>query len=287
VWADRGRRAEVRFVGRSSEPSLAQGSRAEVLAAVVAGEPEPPAGPAAARQVHGATVLAPPAGVADTAGAARTAGAAHTAGAADTAGGPIACGEGDALVTDRAGLALSVITADCVPVLVEAGAQVAAVHAGWRGLVAGVLAATAERLAAGGAPPAAEWIAWIGPTIGACCYEVDEDVAARVAEASSPAVVSRPNSSSGSLGSSSSLGSSNSAGSSSSLGSSSSAGNAAKPHLDLVAAARHQLAGLGVADVRTVAVCTRCEPDLLWSYRRLGRRAGRNHAFIWKRRSPR
>lgn len=244
VWADRGRRAEVRFVGRPAQASLADESRSQVLTAVVASESAPPAGPAAARQVHGATVLAPPGG------------------AADTAGGTIACGEGDALVTDRAGLALSVITADCVPVLLEAGEQVAAVHAGWRGLVAGVLAATAERLAAGGAADAAEWIAWIGPTIGACCYEVDEDVAARVAEASSPAVVSRPDGGSGGSGGS---------------------GNAAKPHLDLVAAARHQLAGLGVAEVRTVPACTRCEPDLLWSYRRLGRRAGRNHAFIWLR----
>jgi YfiH family protein len=240
VWADRGRRAEVRFVGRGAGEPPGGGSRAEVLAAVVAGEPEPPAGPAAARQVHGATVLAPPAG------------AAGGALAADAGEGPIACGEGDALVTARAGLALSVITADCVPVLIEAGEQVAAVHAGWRGLVAGVLAATADRLVAEGAPPAATWIAWIGPTIGACCYEVDEEVAVRVAAASSPAVVVR---------------------------------GGAKPHLDLVGAARHQLAALGVGEVRTIAPCTRCDPDeRLWSYRRHGRGAGRNHAFVWKRR---
>jgi polyphenol oxidase len=229
VWADRGRRAEVRFIGRGAE-----GDRAAVLAAVVAGEEVPPSGPAAARQVHGATVLAaPPAGADAT--------------------GPLACGEGDALVTARPGLALSVITADCVPVLVEAGEHVAAVHAGWRGLVAGVVAATAERLAAAGAPEPAQWIAWIGPTICASCYEVDDEVAARVAAASSPAIVSRPG---------------------------------AKPHLDLVAAARHQLAELGVADVRVVGSCTRCEPDLLWSYRRNGARAGRNHAFIWLRSAP-
>jgi polyphenol oxidase len=239
VWADRGRRAEVRFVGRGAEEPPGGGSRADVLRAIVAAEAAPPSGPAAARQVHGATVLAPPAGE-----------------AALNAVGPIACGEGDALVTDRPGLALSVITADCVPVLLEAGEQVAAVHAGWRGLVAGVLAATADRLAAGGAPGAASWIAWIGPTIGACCYEVGEDVAARVAAVSSPAAVSRP----GAL-----------------------PGGAAKPHLDLVAAARHQLADLGVAEVRAITACTRCHPELLWSYRRHGRGAGRNHAFVWKR----
>jgi polyphenol oxidase len=236
VWADRGRRAEVRFAGRGAERS-----RSDVLRAIVAGEAAPPSGPAAARQVHGATVLAPPA-----------AGEVGPSGAA----GPIACGEGDALVTDRPGLALSVITADCVPVLLEAGEQVAAVHAGWRGLVAGILAATADRLAAGGAPGATTWIAWIGPTIGACCYEVDEDVAAQVAAASSPTVVSRP----GAL-----------------------SDGDAKPHLDLVAAARNQLAALGVAEVRAIAACTRCHPELLWSYRRHGRGAGRNHAFVWKR----
>ncbi|HEX6202994.1 MAG TPA: peptidoglycan editing factor PgeF [Thermoanaerobaculia bacterium] len=229
VWADRGRRAEVRFVGRGPD-AAADASRAAVLAAVVTGEPSPPAALAAARQVHGATVLEPPAD------------------AASPAGHAIACGEGDALVTDRPGLALSVITADCVPVLVEAGGRIAAVHAGWRGLVAGVIEATVHRLAAAGAPPRGEWIAWIGPTIGACCYEVDEDVATRVAAATSPEVVSRPG---------------------------------PKPHLDLVAAARHQLAARGVRDLRVVSPCTRCEPRLLWSYRREGARAGRNHAFIW------
>lgn len=231
VWADRGRRAEVRFVGRGPT-AAADASRSAVLAAVVAGEPAPPAALAAARQVHGATVLEPPAGAVPPAG-----------------GHAIACGEGDALVTGRPGLALSVITADCVPVLIEAGEWIAAVHAGWRGLVAGVVEATVRRLAAAGAPPPGAWTAWIGPTIGACCYEVDEDVAARVAAASSPAVVSRPG---------------------------------AKPHLDLVAAARHQLAARGLDDVRVVPACTRCAPDLLWSYRRLGPRAGRNHAFIWR-----
>ncbi|HEX2164551.1 MAG TPA: laccase domain-containing protein, partial [Thermoanaerobaculia bacterium] len=108
------------------------------------------------------------------------------------------------------------------------------------------------RLRAGGAPDPAGWTAWIGPALGPCCYEVGEEVAEAVAAASDPAVVSRP-----------------------------AAG--ARPRLDLAAAARRQLAALGVEDVRTVAACTRCEADLLWSYRRDGRRAGRNHAFIWKR----
>ncbi|HUO86328.1 MAG TPA: polyphenol oxidase family protein, partial [Thermoanaerobaculia bacterium] len=219
---DRGPRSEARFVGRGAD-----GSRAEVLAAITGGERPPPAGPAAARQVHGADVLAGP------------------------EGGPFECGDGDALITRQEGLALSVITADCVPVLVEAGEWIAAVHAGWRGLVAGVVAATADRLrTAGGAGPPEAWVAWIGPTIGPCCYEVDDDVATRVAGASAESVVSRPR---------------------------------RKPHLDLVAAAHHQLAAVGVADRRAVAACTRCDAGRRWSYRREGRRAGRNHAFIWKR----
>lgn len=221
VWTDHGHRAEVRFVGRGPEAS-----RAEVLTAATAGEGAPPAGPAAARQVHGAEVLRV------------------------SAEDDLHRGEGDALVTCEAGLALSVVTADCVPVLVEAAGCIAAIHAGWRGLVAGVIPRAAGDLRLTGAGEPATWIAWIGPTIGVCCYEVDEDVAARVAAASSSGVVAR---------------------------------TGTRPHLDLVAAARHQLATEGVAEVRTMTACTRCETDLLWSYRREGRRAGRNHAFIWLR----
>ena len=200
VWSDRRGDVEVRFTGRGPE-----GEREKILARV---EPEAP--PVAwAKQIHSATVLP-----------------AH----------PGHCGEGDALFGDAPDLALSVVTADCLPVLLVGPRGLAAVHAGWRGLVGGVIPAALEKL--GGAETA-----WIGPTIGPCCYEVGEEVAEQFP---AETVVPGP-----------------------------------KPHLDLIAAARLQLQG--VEDVRVLGICTRCAADKLYSYRREGKGVGRNVAFIWRR----
>ena len=86
-------------------------------------------------------------------------------------------GEGDALVTDRAGVTVSVRTADCYPILlVNVDTRiVAAVHAGWRGTTAGVAVEALKRM--NSAPD--RILAAIGPGIGACCYEVGEEVAQR------------------------------------------------------------------------------------------------------------
>ena len=200
VWSDCRGDVEVRFTGRGPA-----GERDEILARV---EPEAP--PVAwAKQIHSAHVLP-----------------AH----------PGHCGEGDALFGDVQNLALSVVTADCVPILLAGPNGLAAVHAGWRGLVGGVIPAALEKLGEVDA-------AWIGPTIGPCCYEVGEEVAERFPEET---VIPGP-----------------------------------KPHLDLVAAARLQLKG--VEDIRTVGICTRCAADELFSYRREGKGVGRNVAFIWRR----
>jgi YfiH family protein len=171
------------------------------------------------RQVHGATVLAAHAG---------------------------ACGEGDALVTTEAGLALVVVTADCVPILLAGSDRVAAVHAGWRGLVAGVIAAALEKFDDPG-----RVVAWIGPAIGPCCYEVGEEVAAPVVARSAALVRST--------------------------------GPRGRPHLDLPLAAAIELSRRGVAQVRRLAVCTACHPGTLESYRREGAAAGRNLSSIWLR----
>lgn len=84
----------------------------------------------------------------------------------------------DALVTDRAGLAVGVSTADCVPIFLhdsDRGA-VGAVHAGWRGAAAGILEATLGEMARSfGTRPASLRVA-IGPHIGGCCYRVGADV---------------------------------------------------------------------------------------------------------------
>ncbi|MEQ8410544.1 MAG: peptidoglycan editing factor PgeF [Erythrobacter sp.] len=94
-----------------------------------------------------------------------------TAGWEDTPEGrPVA----DALVTDRSGLALGIVTADCAPILLadsEAGV-IGAVHAGWRGAKAGVVANTVAAMAALGAR-AGRVAAAVGPTIAQQSYEVD------------------------------------------------------------------------------------------------------------------
>lgn len=92
--------------------------------------------------------------------------------------------EADALVTDRPGLLLAIVTADCAPVLLhdlEAGV-IGAAHAGWRGAHGGVIEATVAAMEQLGARP--ENIrAAIGPTIAQASYEVDEDFRAQFREA--------------------------------------------------------------------------------------------------------
>jgi len=157
-----------------------------------------------------------------------------------------ACGEGDALRVDRAGIAAAIATADCVPLVIAGGEAAVVVHAGWRGIVAGVVGAAAATLAAGG-----ERFAWIGPAIGPCCYEVGEEVAERVAAAAdAPEAVL--------------------------------AGAGSRPHLDLHAAVREQLRAAGIAAIERVEACTRCRGEWLWSYRRDGPGAGRNWALLWR-----
>lgn len=135
----------------------------------------------------------------------------------------------DALVTAEAGVGLAVLAADCIPlVLVDPGRAVAAVHAGRGGLEAGVvpaaLAALREAGDAGGAA-ARGVVALIGPAIGGCCYEVEAELATRVARAV-PGVAATT--------------------------------HWGTPALDLPAGARAQLRAGGVARVEQVGGCTGC-----------------------------
>jgi YfiH family protein len=157
------------------------------------------------------------------------------------------CGEGDALVTATPGLALEIATADCLPVLLTGAGRIGAVHAGWRGIAAGVVPRALERL---GEPR--RLAARIGPGIGPCCYEVDEPVAAAVAAAAPGAEVIARRSERG------------------------------RPVLDLALAVETQLRAAGVTDIRALDVCTRCHPGWLWSYRRDGAGAGRNLSLIFR-----
>ena len=226
VWSDQLGAVEVRFVGCQTPP----GKRLEPPA-VLEALGERVADVAWARQVHSAQVLRAAPGL---------------------------CGEADALVSGEAGLALTIFTADCVPILLAdseatgsppGGPRIAAVHAGWRGLASGVIAQTLDRL--GGS--ASRWVAWIGPAIGPCCYEVEDEVVEAVAvEAGGRAGLASP-------------------------------GPRGRPHLHLQAAAARQLAAAGVKNVRRVEACTRCHDDLLFSYRREGPGGGRNYSLIWSR----
>lgn len=83
--------------------------------------------------------------------------------------------EGDALVTDRPGLVLGIVTADCAPVLLAdpAAGVIGAAHAGWRGALGAVLENTVAAMVSLGAEPA-NIVAAIGPTIAQASYEVDE-----------------------------------------------------------------------------------------------------------------
>jgi YfiH family protein len=196
----------------------------------VRGSPEPP-GCVRPRQVHGIQVMT-----------------AHRAGGAGIE-------EADAIVSDVSGLAVAVVSADCVPILVtdRAGAHVAAIHAGWRGLAAGVVAEGLAALTRAGAAPA-QLCAVIGPHIGPCCYEVDAPVidalTARFAAAADTALrPTRP-------------------------------GHAL---LDLGALARVDClrAGLAAAAVATLAdACTRCDAARFHSFRRDGARSGRLLHFV-------
>ena len=82
-------------------------------------------------------------------------------------------GEADAVVTSTPGLPIAVATADCVPVGLAGERSVALAHAGWRGVVAGVVPAVLAAMRSSGDPAAR---AVIGPHIGPCCYEVGDEV---------------------------------------------------------------------------------------------------------------
>ena len=156
--------------------------------------------------------------------------------------------EADAAWTQERGLAVAVLTADCLPVVFAAadGSAVAVAHAGWRGLTGGVLEATLRNLPMA----AAELVAWIGPAIGPARYEVGEDVLVAAREASAAAA------------------------------SYFAPGNApGKYQFDLAGLARHLLLQLGVAEVRGGDVC--CASDArFYSYRRDGV-TGRMATLAW------
>lgn len=143
---------------------------------------------------------------------------------------------GDALWSEEPGLAMMLITADCLPVAVArvngAAPALAILHVGWRGLLEGI-AETALAPVANG-----ELAAVLGPGIGPCCYEVGDEVAEPFRERFGAEVLHGRN-------------------------------------LDLYTATEKALHEAGCGRVERVEMCTSCHPDLFFSHRRDGRRTGR------------
>jgi YfiH family protein len=142
--------------------------------------------------------------------------------------------EADASVTTARGLPLAIVTADCAPVVLSNGTALAAVHAGHRGLLAGVLEAAVERVRAYGGD---DVTAFLGPCIHAECYEFGardlEPLVARLG----PEVASHT--------------------------------DKGRPALDIPAAVRAALARVDVDDVHDCNLCTSHAPGY-FSYRRDG-----------------
>ncbi len=159
-------------------------------------------------------------------------------------------GEADGFYTAAPGLPVSIITADCVPLLLARrdGSQVAAVHAGWRGLYDGIIPAALAAMGEG-----APVVAAVGPTICAACYEVSEELAEDFAQRFSglPREAVLPT----------------------------------HRHLDLRAVAEHQLRAAGVEAIEHVGGCTCCARDaagepIYRSYRR-GDRGSQMHSGLY------
>lgn len=155
----------------------------------------------------------------------------------------------DAAVTERAGIALAILTADCLPVVFasEDGQVIAAAHAGWRGLVDGVLENTVAAMRT--APESV--LAWLGPAAGPQSYEIGHEVHAafvdRHARAAHAFVPTRPG----------------------------------HWRVDLYALARLRLAEAGVMRVHGGGFCTIADPQRFYSHRR-DAVTGRMATLIWK-----
>lgn len=205
-----------------------------------------PSAPRWLRQVHGTGVVRfahPPAGASpgrDT----------PDAQAAHAVAQPPLEPEADAAATSTPGVVLAILTADCLPVAFAAddGSEVAAAHAGWRGLAGGVLEATLSAMRT----PVQRVVAWLGPAAGPRAYEVGAEV--RDAFVSSDAATAL-------------------------------AFAATRPghwHADLYALARHRLAAAGLAPARVHGggLCTLSDASRFYSHRR-DQRTGRMATLVW------
>lgn len=159
---------------------------------------------------------------------------------------------GDACITDRPGVPMMITTADCVPILFHDPVRgvVGLAHAGWRGTVEGVAGATVDAMSQEYGCQAASLQVVIGPAIGPCCFEVDQDVAEPFRRRFPGKELVQPR------------------------------GN--KFNVDLWRANLEILLEVGVPETQVFLsrICTSCRGDLFYSYRRDQKVTGRMAAAI-------
>ena len=157
----------------------------------------------------------------------------------------VVCGEADAVVTDRQGRLLTILVADCQPVMLydPAASVVANIHSGWRGSIANIIGRTVAAMQDRFACRPADILAGIGPSLGPCCGEF-----VNFREEIPPALWSY---------------------------------QVAENHFDFWALSRDQLvqAGLRPEHIEASGICTRCRSDLFFSYR-AAKETGRMAAVI-------
>ena len=152
------------------------------------------------------------------------------------------CEACDALWSTARHTALGIKVADCLPVTIidPANHVIANIHSGWRGAVQNIVGKTLEAIPI----DAAKSIAFLGPSIRVCCFEVGEEVAAQF----SPRHTAR--------------------------------GTWAKPHVDIPAMTAEILKEHGITNVVDTGLCTRCPGSRFHSFRREPKRGGRNLAIV-------
>ena len=162
----------------------------------------------------------------------------------------------DAQWTSDTGVGIAVLTADCLPVVIaqRTGGAIAIAHAGWRGLLAGVLPATLHAMPC----EAAECVAWIGPAISQQVYEVGEEVAAAVRQSAAYSAAASDILTAGA--------------------------REGKYQLDLFALAARELADAGLGAVYCERICTAASAEF-YSYRRDGV-TGRMATVAWLKDRP-
>jgi YfiH family protein len=155
--------------------------------------------------------------------------------------------QADASVSNQVGVVCAVLTADCLPLLICStdGQQIAAIHAGWKGLLAGIITNTVNALAT------TEVLVWLGPAIGVACFEVGAEVRAVFVEKSAAFASAFTQISNN------------------------------KYLADIYQLARIELATLGIHAVYGGEFCTVTEQARFYSYRR-DTQTGRLATLIWR-----